>query len=63
MMTTGTITNGQAALYVAETSTGKFGVYTMGPRPDSQPGLAIRRHDQTRPGHVRRYPGLSAEVT
>jgi hypothetical protein len=45
MMTTGTITEGQAALYVAETTTGKFGVYTMGQRPDGQPGVAIRRHD------------------
>ncbi len=45
MMTTGNITQGQAALYVAETSTGKFGVYTMGPRGDSQPGVSIRRHD------------------
>lgn len=45
MMTTGTITHGQAALYLAETSTGKFGVYTMGPRPDAQAGVAIRRHD------------------
>ncbi len=45
MMTTGMIANGQAALYVAETSTGKFGVYTMGPRTDNQPGVQIRRHD------------------
>jgi hypothetical protein len=45
MMTTGTITAGQAALYVAETTTGKFGVYTMGPRPDGHPGVVIRRHD------------------
>lgn len=45
MMTTGNIAAGQAALYVAETTTGKFGVYTMGPRPDNQPGMAIRRHD------------------
>src|SRR5919199_2341554 len=30
MMTTGTIAQGQAALYVCETATGKFGVYTMG---------------------------------
>jgi hypothetical protein len=45
MMTTGSITEGQAALYVAETTTGKFGVYTMGPRPDAQPGIAVRRHD------------------
>lgn len=47
MMTTGTITQGQAALYVAETTTGRFGVYTMGPRNDKQAGLAIRRHDMT----------------
>ena len=45
MMTTGNIALGQAALYVAETTTGKFGVYTMGPRIDGQPGVAIRRHD------------------
>jgi hypothetical protein len=45
MMTTGMITDGQAALYVAETTTGKFGVYTMSPRPDALPGIAIRRHD------------------
>jgi hypothetical protein len=47
MMTSGTIAQGQAALYVAETTTGKFGVYTMGPRPDHQPGMVIRRHDLT----------------
>jgi hypothetical protein len=45
MMTTGSITRGQAALYIAETVTGKFGVYTMGPRPDGQAGIALRRHD------------------
>jgi hypothetical protein len=45
LMTTGSIAAGQAALYVAETSTGKMGVYTMGPRPDGRPGIAIRRHD------------------
>ncbi len=45
MMTTGTIAVGQAALYVSETTTGKLGVYTMGPRPDRQAGIAIRRHD------------------
>lgn len=45
LMTTGTIAAGQAALYVAETTTGKFGVYTMGPRADGQPGVLIRRHD------------------
>lgn len=47
MMTTGSITNGQAALYVAETTTGRFGIYTMGPRPDGRPGVAVRRHDLT----------------
>jgi hypothetical protein len=47
MMTTGTITQGQAALYIAETTTGRFGVYTMGPRPDARAGLVIRRHELT----------------
>jgi hypothetical protein len=45
LMTTGQIAFGQAALYVAETSSGKFGVYTLGPRGDNQPGVMIRRHD------------------
>ncbi len=45
LMTTGNINYGQAALYVAETTSGKFGVYTMGPRPDAAPGIMIRRHD------------------
>lgn len=45
LMTTGQIAFGQAALYIAETSTGKFGVYTMAPREDNQPGVLIRRHD------------------
>jgi len=44
-MTTGMITEGQAALYICEISSGKFGVYTMGLRPDKQPGLVINRHD------------------
>ncbi len=47
MMTTGSITHGQAALYVAETTTGRFGVYTMGSRNDGRAGLLIRRHDLT----------------
>jgi hypothetical protein len=47
LMTTGSITKGQAAIYVAETTTGRMGVYTMGPRPDNRPGIAIRRHDMT----------------
>ena len=44
MMTTGYITQGQSALYLAETTTGKFGVYTMGPGQNGA-GVAIRRHD------------------
>lgn len=46
LMTTGYITQGQSALYVAETTTGKFGVYTMGPGVDGS-GIVIRRHDMT----------------
>ena len=45
LMTTGQIAQGQAALYVAETTSGKIGVYTMGQRPDGQPGVSIKRHD------------------
>jgi hypothetical protein len=47
LMTTGQIAGTQAALYVAETTTGKFGVYTLQPRFDGQPGVPfqIRRHD------------------
>jgi len=45
MMTTGFISQGQSALYVAEVVSGKFGVYTMGIRPDGQTGVQIRRHD------------------
>src|SRR5262249_26454924 len=45
LMTTGNISQGQAALYVAETTSGKLAVYTMGPRPDGLPGVGIRRHD------------------
>lgn len=45
LMTTGNIAQGQAALYVAETTTGKFGVYTMGPQGEGKPGVSIRRHD------------------
>jgi hypothetical protein len=46
MMTTGYVTQGQSALYLAETSTGQFGVYTMGPGNGS--GVIIRRHDMTK---------------
>jgi hypothetical protein len=45
MMVTGYIAPGQSALYVAETATGKFGVYTMG--GGGSGGVVIRRHDLT----------------
>jgi hypothetical protein len=45
LMTTGMIAQGQAALYVAETTSGKFAVYTMGQRPDGKAGVMIKRHD------------------
>jgi hypothetical protein len=45
LMTTGNVAQGQAALYVAETTTGLFGIYTMGPDPSGKPGVVIRRHD------------------
>lgn len=47
MMTTGYITQGQSALYLAETATGQFGVYTMGPGENGS-GVVIRRHDITK---------------
>src|SRR5688572_26330233 len=40
LMTTGGVAHGQAALYLAETTSGKFGVYTLGQRADGQPGVA-----------------------
>ena len=50
MMTTGKITPGQAALYVAEVNSGQFAVYTMIPSegPALSFGIQIRRHDLTR---------------
>lgn len=45
LMTTGQINRGQAALYVAETTSGKFGVYTLGQRTDGKPGVMIKKHD------------------
>jgi hypothetical protein len=45
LMTTGNIAQGQAALYVAETSSGKFGVYSMGPPANGKQGVTIQRHD------------------
>jgi hypothetical protein len=47
MMTTGYITQGQSALYLAETATGQFAVYTMGPGANGN-GIVIRRHDLTK---------------
>jgi hypothetical protein len=46
MMSTGSIAQGQAALYVCEVSTGKFGVYTM-TAAETGGGVQIRRHDMT----------------
>src|SRR5205823_7607410 len=45
LMSTGKISVAQSALYVAETTSGKFGVYTMAPRGDGQGGVMIKRHD------------------
>jgi hypothetical protein len=45
LMTTGMINQGQSALYVAEVTSGKFGVYSMNNRPDGQAGVQIKRHD------------------
>ena len=45
LMTTGQVTSGQAVLYVAETTTGRFGVYSMGSNQNGTPGMQIRRHD------------------
>jgi hypothetical protein len=47
LMTTGYVTQGQSALYLAETTTGQFGVYTMGPGQNGN-GIVIRRHDITK---------------
>jgi len=47
LMTTGYITMGQSALYLAETTTGKLGVYTMG-ASNTGNGVVIRRHDITK---------------
>jgi hypothetical protein len=47
LMTTGTITGGQSALYLVETTSGKIGVYTMGPTTNGTAGVTIMRHDVT----------------
>ena len=64
MMTTGSIAQGQAALYVCEVSTGKFGVYTMGAAESG--GIQIRRHDMTtfraaKPGTVNTASGTDSK--
>jgi len=53
LMTTGSVAFNRAALYIAETTTAKFGVYSMSARIDGQPGIAIQRHDLAsfRPAH------------
>ena len=45
LMTTGAVARGQSALYVAETTTGKLGVYTMVVADGPRPAVVIRRHD------------------
>jgi len=45
VMTTGAISTGQSVLYVAETTSGKLGVYSMASRTDGKGGVVIRRHD------------------
>jgi hypothetical protein len=45
MMVSGQISPTQGALYIAETTSGKFGVYSMHSRTDGQPGVIIDRND------------------
>jgi len=47
LMTTGTPMQGQATLFITEITSGKFGVYSIGPKRDGRPGLDIFRHDLT----------------
>jgi len=47
LMTTGQISQSQSALYITEINSGKFGVYTMGVRPDKQSGISIRRQNMS----------------
>jgi hypothetical protein len=62
MMVTGYVTQGQSALYVAETTTGKFGVFTMGPGPGNS-GVVIRQHDMTSFRPTANVPGLAAPAS
>jgi hypothetical protein len=45
LMTTGVVAKGQTALYLAETATGKIGVYTMSVIEGPQPTITVRKHD------------------
>lgn len=47
LMTTGQVNQSQSALYITEVTSGKFGIYTMGVRPDKNSGIMIRRQDMT----------------
>ena len=40
--------NTPGTLFVAETQTGRFAVYTIALHPDPRVGLVILRHDATR---------------
>lgn len=57
LMTTGIIAQGQSALYVAETTTGKLGIYTMVVDIDGQPTVHIRRHDMVLFRAAKQPPG------
>jgi hypothetical protein len=48
MMSTGSVSQEQSALYLAETTTGQIGVYTMAPNPNDPSGIMIQRHDRGR---------------
>jgi hypothetical protein len=45
MMTTGTTINGQTPLYITETVTGRFAVYTMAAPPLGRDRVFVRKHD------------------
>jgi hypothetical protein len=47
MMATGAVSQQQAALYVAETTSGQLGVYTLAPSVQDPSGVEIRRHDRS----------------
>jgi hypothetical protein len=48
LMTTGTTINGQTALYLAETVSGRFAIYTMSLPTDPRQPVVIRRHDTSK---------------